>query len=201
VWATVTREKLTAAVLAAIWSGDYESKLMNDYNAAKIGRLDSSYIRKYEDFIRQRKAIKGQVEKDYRAIFNIVRSLKDAVGEKVADVEDYDVSDSVNNFLVNNIPCWIDKDNRAVYRGIIETAKSKGVSSISLQLGSMIIPQLPVILAEATLNDIEYYAYQAAMVTAYHKDAISKLTTIEEVDGYDFTAGYPEKVTLEIPMP
>jgi hypothetical protein len=65
VWATVTREKLMAAVLASLWSSDYEAKLINDYNAAKEGVLDDSYIQRYTDFLASRKAMKLRVEQDY----------------------------------------------------------------------------------------------------------------------------------------
>jgi hypothetical protein len=65
VWATVTREKLTAAVLASLWASEYEAKLINDYNAAKEGVLDDSYIRRYTDFLKARRTVKLQVEQDY----------------------------------------------------------------------------------------------------------------------------------------
>ena len=65
VWATVTREKLMAAVLASLWSSDYEAKLVNDYNAAREGVLGETYIQRYKDFLAERKAVKEQVEQDY----------------------------------------------------------------------------------------------------------------------------------------
>jgi hypothetical protein len=66
VWATVTREKITAAVIAALWPSDYEAKLMNDYNAAKEGVLEDAqkYIDRYTAFLAERKAIKEQVATD-----------------------------------------------------------------------------------------------------------------------------------------
>jgi hypothetical protein len=65
VWATVSREKLTSAVLASIWPSDYEAKLVNDYNAAKEGVLGETYIQRYKDFLSERKAVKEQIEQDY----------------------------------------------------------------------------------------------------------------------------------------
>ncbi|MDR0864950.1 MAG: DUF4376 domain-containing protein [Candidatus Symbiothrix sp.] len=197
VWATVTREKLIAAVLAVLWNSDYESKLVNDYNAAKFGRLDSSYIKKYEDFIKQRKSTKRQVESDYRTIFNIPRTLQDAINEKLAEIEDYDTSDSVNSFLVNGIPCWIDKEMRAVYGNSVASAKKLGEESLDIDLNGMIIT-LPVDSADMILASIQRYADKAAIITSKHKQAVSSLLTIEEADDYDHTDDYPEKVTLNI---
>jgi hypothetical protein len=68
VWATVTRAKITAAVLALLWDSDYEAKLQNDYNGAKEGVFDDEeaqkYINRYKTFLDERKAIKEQVAAD-----------------------------------------------------------------------------------------------------------------------------------------
>jgi hypothetical protein len=67
VWATVTREKITAAVIAALWDSDYEAKLLNDYNAAKeeiFGEDAQKYIDRYTTFLNERKTIKEQVATD-----------------------------------------------------------------------------------------------------------------------------------------
>jgi hypothetical protein len=197
VWATVTREKLTAAVLAALWDSDYEAKLQNDYNAAKIGQADSSYTKKYEDFIRERKRVKKQVDKDYRKQFGIARTLQDAISEKISDIQDYDTSDAVNRFLVNGSQFWIDKEMRAVYGNSVTAAKKLGESSLDIDLNGMIIT-LPVDSADMMLASIQRYADRAAIVTARHKAAIEALESVEEVDAYDFITGYPERVTLSI---
>ncbi len=199
VWATVTKAKLTAAVLSTLWDSDYEAKLQNDYNAAKMGQAEPSCIKKYEDFIRERKHIKKQVDKDYREQFGIARTLKDAINEKISDIEDYDTSDEVNSFLVNGQPCWIDKEMRAVYGNSVSSAKMLGEKSIDIDLSGMVIT-LPIDNAELMLASIQRYADKAAIVTAKHKRDIALLATIEEVDVYDFKIDYPQKITLEIPM-
>lgn len=75
VWATVTREKLTAAVLGATWDSDYEAKLINDYNAAKegvFGAKTSDEAKKcterYTSFLKERKALKEQIANDCAAL-------------------------------------------------------------------------------------------------------------------------------------
>lgn len=42
------------------------------------------------------------------------------------------------------------------------------------------------------------YAVGCYNVTAGHRRAVECLTTLEAVLGYDFKAGYPEKVSMEI---
>jgi hypothetical protein len=74
VWATVTREKLTAKVIEELWDNNYETKLVNDYNAANLGIFDADeaekYIKRYQDFLIERNAIKEQIAEDC-LLFNI----------------------------------------------------------------------------------------------------------------------------------
>jgi hypothetical protein len=42
------------------------------------------------------------------------------------------------------------------------------------------------------------YAVTCAGVTAQHKAAVNALTTVEEVEGYDFERLYPEKLIFNV---
>ncbi len=65
VWSPISSNAITKAVMNFLWSKDAEQKYINDYNAAVLGILDSSYIDAYKDFMTQRKSIKEQIDKDY----------------------------------------------------------------------------------------------------------------------------------------
>ena len=65
VWSPISSDSITKAVMNYIWSKDAEQKYINDYNAATLGILDSSYIEAYKNFMIQRKSIKEQIDKDY----------------------------------------------------------------------------------------------------------------------------------------
>jgi hypothetical protein len=71
VWATVTRAKITEAVLISLWRHGDEAKLQNDFNAAKEGVFGDvegaeaqKYINRYTEFLNKRKAIKEQILSD-----------------------------------------------------------------------------------------------------------------------------------------
>ena len=64
VWQTVTKTKITSAVIEAIWGNGIEQKLLNDYNAASMGLLDESYLEKYSTFLKDRKEIKEKISAD-----------------------------------------------------------------------------------------------------------------------------------------
>jgi hypothetical protein len=52
----------------------------------------------------------------------------------------------------------------------------------------------PISAWKQMLVALEVYAGDAINVTESHKAAINNLNTIEEVEGYDFTAGYPARL-------
>ena len=70
VWPPISSDTITKAVMNYIWSKDVEQKYINDYNAATLGILDSSYIEAYKNFMIQRKSIKEQIDKDYNEYIN-----------------------------------------------------------------------------------------------------------------------------------
>ena len=65
VFAPVTPDKLTLAVVEEMWGYGVEQKMLNDFNGAQLGILDKKYIDIYKEFITQRKALKEQVDKDF----------------------------------------------------------------------------------------------------------------------------------------
>ena len=48
------------------------------------------------------------------------------------------------------------------------------------------------------LSALELYALECYNVTASHKAAVMSLTDMEEVERYDYTTGYPEKLNIEL---
>ena len=70
VWGTVTKDKITRSVIEAQWGNGIEQKMLNDYNAASMGVLESSYVDKYHDFLIERKSLKEQIAADCE-LFNI----------------------------------------------------------------------------------------------------------------------------------
>ena len=188
-------------LICEYWSQSEREALINNYNAAMNGQADAKYIEEYNNFNRRRKLLKRQVDNDLRLHLGREKSLSEAIKERLSDIEDHDTSEAVNSFLVNGVSCWIDAKTRAVYRGIIETAKGRGDEMIGLSLGGLVIPTIPIEMAAEMLAGIEYYAYNAAMVTACHRAVVAQLNSVEEVDAYDFTAGYPDRVIINLPMP
>jgi hypothetical protein len=97
------------------------------------------------------------------------------------------------------MPSWITAAERSTYNTSISAAELLGETTIEIPLAGQFFT-LPVAEAKMMLAAIQRYADRAAIVTARHKAAIEALTSPEEVDAYDFTTGYPEKVTINLPL-
>ena len=75
IFAPLSPNKITEKVIAELWGSNYEQKLLNEYNASTFGMYDEdvakSKINKYKEFLRQREAIKHQIDKDCKTL-NII---------------------------------------------------------------------------------------------------------------------------------
>ena len=125
------------------------------------------------------------------------RTLNDAIREKLCEIDFYDTSDEVNGFYLNGNLVWLDRDTRASLRNTIESSIILGRENLNIWFNDMYVT-LPVATAKNLLAALELYATDCYNVTAQHKVAVKELTTIEEVDNYDITSGYPEKLNFDI---
>ena len=71
VWPPVTPNKITEAVITSKWDNNYGQKLVNDYNAVKLGVYGSATLTKakekvdaYIAYLNERKALKEQIDAD-----------------------------------------------------------------------------------------------------------------------------------------
>ena len=124
-------------------------------------------------------------------------TLEKAKKEKLAAILAYDTSSDVNGFMLNGNKVWLDKETRVGLMNSTTIAKSVGQKTTTLWLGSM---KLVVDCDKAIqlLSALEMYALDCFNVTASHKQAVSELTTIEEVEAYDYKKGYPKMLEMSI---
>ena len=123
--------------------------------------------------------------------------LEQAKADKIAEITAYDTSDKVNGFILNGQIVWLDKATRVGLMNSTTIAKASGQETTTLWLGGI---KLVVDCDKAIqlLSALEMYALDCFNVTASHKQAVSELTTIEEVEAYDYKAGYPKMLEMSI---
>lgn len=125
------------------------------------------------------------------------RTLEIAKREMLQKIDSHDASDEVNGFLINGIKAWFTVQERNNYKASIDSAKLLGIESLSFFVGDHLLTITPE-MAEHMLAAIQLYADQCFIVTKQHKLKVESLESIEEVDLYDYYAGYPKMLEFEL---
>lgn len=113
----------------------------------------------------------------------------------LAELGQFDNSDAVNDFTLNGQHIWLDKETRNGLRLRFDSQKALGQTDTTLWYGVTPIA-LNIDVAIQMLQLLEVYASGCYDRTAAHKAAILDLTTIDEVFNYDYTDGYPAKLSF-----
>ena len=123
--------------------------------------------------------------------------LQTAKQLKIAEIDAYDKSSAVNGFVLNGAVVWLDKATRVGLMNSTSITKAMGKPTTTLWLGESKM-EVPCDTAIQLLSALEMYALECFNVTAAHKVAVSELNSIEEVEKYDITAGYPAQLRMEV---
>lgn len=160
------------------------------------------WIRRKGDntYFRRATVLKGETEADFEEVDAMPDAeLQEAIASKLREIADYDTSPAVNSFKLNGADVWLDKATRVglMNSTSIEKAAGNGTTTLWFAIGGVETKiTLPCDTAIQMLSALEMYALACYNRTAQHKAAVAKLTTVEEVEAYDFTTGYPEKLTF-----
>lgn len=122
-----------------------------------------------------------------KELFNKAKKLK------MDDVIRYDSSEEVNEFYIQEMPIWLDKATRAglMLRFNSELALNKENTTLWYEGHSF---TLPLNTAIQMLYALEVYASECYDNTQFHISNINKLETVEDIENYDYTVGYPNKL-------
>lgn len=118
-------------------------------------------------------------------------------------IEEYDSSDKVNVCHIRKdgarIDYWANKTDRDTLKGVVRDYISLGKEEYRLDLRELgIYITISCELLLGMLAQLEVYAAECYNKTSDHIYAINQLTTVEEIENYDYTTGYPEKLTFEL---
>lgn len=125
------------------------------------------------------------------------RVLAQAKREVLKSIAAYDTSSAVNGFVLNGAVVWLDKATRVGLMNSTTIAKAMGQATTTLWLGGTKL-EVGCDKAIQLLSALEMYALECFNVTAAHKKAVGELTSVEEVLTYDYTKGYPEKLSMNV---
>ena len=124
-------------------------------------------------------------------------TLEKAKKEKLEAILAYDTSSDVNGFMLNGNKVWLDKGTRVGLMNSIQITRDMGQDTTTLWFDGYKL-EVRCDMAIMLLSSIEMYALECFNVTAAHKKAVSELTTIEEVEAYDYKNGYPKQLDINL---
>ncbi|CAJ0610687.1 unnamed protein product [Cylicocyclus nassatus] len=140
--------------------------------------------------------IPGDSDSDYEPEPN-PRTIAQAKVEMRNRINRYDTSKYVNAFYIGKDLVWLDKETRVglSLRFNAETQLGKEITTLWYNGKSYTIP---LSVAPSMLYQIEDYASKCYDNTQKHLAEIKALNSVEEIDNFDYKAGYPEKLHFEI---
>lgn len=124
-------------------------------------------------------------------------TIEEVKSLKISQITEYDQSDAVNQFTLGGKQMWLDKDTRVGLVNSINIEKQVGKTTTTLwfEATQYIIP---IDAALQMLAALELYALDSYNATQEHIASVKALTTKEEVEAYDYTSGYPDKLVFNL---
>ena len=124
-------------------------------------------------------------------------TLEKAKKEKLEAILAYDTSSDVNGFMLNGNKVWLDKGTRVGLMNSIQITRDMGQDTTTMWFDGYKL-EVRCDMAIMLLSSLEMYALECFNVTAAHKKAVRELTTIEEVEAYDYKTGYPKQLDINL---
>ena len=122
-------------------------------------------------------------------LYGIPVNIKDFLIKKI---NLYSSSSNINSFIYKDKEYWLDKNNR----NSLWMLSTSSLGDIEFVIGNEVLTMSSLKL-KAFLLKLEVYAYKCFVNTFKHLKEANKLSKLEDIINYDYTTGYPEKITLE----
>lgn len=119
-------------------------------------------------------------------IFNIAKE------NLIQEIIEYDSSENVNIFFVNNYPIWLDKATRVGLMLRLQAEDMSGIKTTTLWYNGDKF-ELPVSKALHMLHEVELYASKCYDITQVNLYNVNKMSSVEELESYNYKEYYPEK--------
>lgn len=162
-------------------------------------KIDLNYInQQLKDFYIKQSDIKtfiDELENKAEVCFYPKDILQFAKDNLIKEIDEYDQSDNVNQFLYKDIPLWINGQTRSNLITRFNAEESLGKTDTVLWINNISLP-IKINQGKTMIYAIENYASNCYDVTARHKAEVLKLKTLDEVVKFDYKKDYPEKLKL-----
>lgn len=123
------------------------------------------------------------------------QQLSEAKEEKCDFVTRYGLSEDLNSCVANGINIYVPSDSRIRLRNLINAEIAVGNTEMS-QWYNGVCFTYSLEEWDRMLNEYISYLHNVQNVIEQHKVNINALLTIKKVQNYDYTTGYPEKLSF-----
>lgn len=181
-----TYESMVAALIEVKYSTDAQIALLYNYQNSPV---------EYADAMLEYQQWRVYCKEAARISFGIELTLNDVKERKIAELQAYDASDAVDSFTIYGQSMWLTVEERQQIATQISANEAVGRDNMTRWFGGHSFT-FSLTTWKQMLVALEVYAGDAINVTEAHKAAIEALTTIEDMEAYDFTANYPTKLSF-----
>jgi|UniRef100_UPI0035650D33 hypothetical protein len=122
-------------------------------------------------------------------------TIEETRAQKLDELRLFDSSEAVNQFSINGVFGWLNKNTRVGLMNSISIEREIGRSETSIWLGDTQFI-LSIEKAVNMLQQLELYALACYDTTQRHINAINQLETKEEIEAYNFKTSYPGKLNF-----
>lgn len=186
--------------LAANTSPIGDWKIMKIYEARMRGAEDPY---DFDALVLQRQAARDRIQE-----INVELDKLDGIepteeeilamtkSRKQNDITEYDNSANVNSFIIGGEPMWLNFDQRSRLKASLEAIEADGGTEMTKSFGGKSYT-FTTQQWYYMINTVENYAGVCQTVTEEHRDAVQTLESVEDVEAYDYTTGYPSKINFD----
>lgn len=121
--------------------------------------------------------------------------LAAAKAEKLVQIDVYDSSSNVEEFTINGVPMWLGHELRQQIRTSAEAYSAAGYDNMTKVFNGAEFT-FPITVWLQMLNALEVYAAEALNTTERHKNNVNAMDNVQDVIDYDYTTGYPDKLSF-----
>ena len=186
--------------LAANTSPIGDWKIMKIYEARMRGAEDPY---DFDALVLQRQAARDRIQEINVELGKLdgiepteAEILAMAKSRKQNDITEYDNSANVNSFIIGGEPMWLNFDQRSRLKASLEVIEAAGGEEMTKSFGGKEYT-FTTLQWRAMINVVENYASVCQTVTEEHRDAVQALESVEDVEAYDYTTGYPAKINFD----
>lgn len=178
--------------------GDW--KIMKIYEARMRGAEDPY---DFDTLVLQRQAARDRIQ-EINIELNKLDGIEPTEEELLAiaksrkqnDITEYDNSANVNSFIIGGEPMWLNFDQRSRLKASLEAIEAAGGDEMTKTFAGKEYT-FTTSQWRSMINAVENYAGVCSNVTEQHRDSVNALDDIDDVEAYDYTVGYPQKINFD----